>query len=197
MEFSRLDNTGARRNPIVNWERPVHAFVRVCSVISVCDPMNCSLSGSSFHGILWARILEWVAMPSSRAFSRYRNQTCISCIGRWILYLWATGKALDMRYHQSNLHKLWNTGLIALVYRCASWHSERLKILLKVTIQGSSWVTNYLGLPKTRVSWDARLSGEHQANQDGRVMAKPCHSIFKPQGAQSPDRAPQGLALAS
>ena len=39
------------------------------------------------HGILQARILEWVAMPSSRRFSPPRDQTCISC--------WATGKAPD------------------------------------------------------------------------------------------------------
>ena len=46
-------------------------------------------SGSSAHGILWVRILEWVAMPSSRASSQPRDQTrvsCISCIGRPILY---------------------------------------------------------------------------------------------------------------
>ena len=33
---------------------------------TLCDPMVCSLPGSSVHGILQARILEWVAMPSSR-----------------------------------------------------------------------------------------------------------------------------------
>ena len=33
---------------------------------TLCDPMDCSLPGSSVHGILQARILEWVAMPSSR-----------------------------------------------------------------------------------------------------------------------------------
>ena len=32
---------------------------------ALCDPMNCSLPGSSVHGILQARILEWVATPSS------------------------------------------------------------------------------------------------------------------------------------
>ena len=37
--------------------------LQLCSTL--CDPMNCSLPGSSVHGILQARILEWVAMPSS------------------------------------------------------------------------------------------------------------------------------------
>ena len=35
------------------------------SYLTLCDSMNCSLSGSSVHGILQARILEWVAIPSS------------------------------------------------------------------------------------------------------------------------------------
>ena len=52
-------------------------------------PMDYSPPGSSVHGILQGRILERVAMPSSRELSRPRDQThvsCISCIGRWILY---------------------------------------------------------------------------------------------------------------
>ena len=36
---------------------------------TLCDPMDCSPPGSSVHGILQARILEWVAMPSSRGSS--------------------------------------------------------------------------------------------------------------------------------
>ena len=44
------------------------------------DPMDCSLPGSCVHGISQARILEWVAMPSSSGFSRPRDRTCISYI---------------------------------------------------------------------------------------------------------------------
>ena len=42
--------------------------------------MDCSLPGSSVHGILQARVLEWVAMPSSRVSSQPRDQTQVSCI---------------------------------------------------------------------------------------------------------------------
>ena len=51
--------------------------------------MDCSPPGSSVHGVLQARTLEWVAMPSSRGPSRPRDQTYISyisCIGRRVLY---------------------------------------------------------------------------------------------------------------
>ena len=69
----------------------VHACMLSSSVLSDSwRLMDCSSPGSSVHGILQARILEWVAMPSSRGSSQPTDQTgifCISCIGRWILYL--------------------------------------------------------------------------------------------------------------
>ena len=47
---------------------------------TLCDPVDCSLPGSSVHGILQARILEWVADPFSRESSQSRNRTQVSCI---------------------------------------------------------------------------------------------------------------------
>ena len=52
-------------------------------------PQECGPPGSSVRGILQARILEWVAMPSSRGSSQPRDQTrvcCTSCTGRQALY---------------------------------------------------------------------------------------------------------------
>ena len=43
---------------------------------------DCSLPGSSVHGILWVRILEWVAMLSSRGSSQPRDRTHVSCDSR-------------------------------------------------------------------------------------------------------------------
>ena len=66
------------------------------SVLTLCDHIDCSLTGSSVHGILQARILEWVAIASSRAPSQPRDWariSYVSCIGRWILYHWATWEA--------------------------------------------------------------------------------------------------------
>ena len=56
-------------------------------VCLLCDSMDCSLAGSSVRGILQARILEWVVMPSSRGSSQSRDQICVSyvsCIGKWV-----------------------------------------------------------------------------------------------------------------
>ena len=47
---------------------------------SLCDPVDSSPPGSTVHGILQARMLEWVAMPSSRGSSQPRDQTQVSLI---------------------------------------------------------------------------------------------------------------------
>ena len=62
------------------------------SCATLCDSMDCSLPGSSVHGILQTRILEWVATSSSEGSSSFRDQThisCVSCTGRRILCHWA------------------------------------------------------------------------------------------------------------
>ena len=70
------------------------SFYYCCSVtelcLTLCTPMNCSPPNSSVHGISQARILEWVAMFFSRGSFWIRDWIRISCIGRRILYHWAT-----------------------------------------------------------------------------------------------------------
>ena len=59
--------------------------------LALCDPMDCSPPGSSVHGILQARILEGVAISSSRGSSQLRDQTQVSCIPGGLFIIWATG----------------------------------------------------------------------------------------------------------
>ena len=56
------------------------------SCLTLCDPTDYSPPGSSVHEVFPARILEWVAMSSSRGSSPHRDQTQVSCIARQILY---------------------------------------------------------------------------------------------------------------
>ena len=67
-------------------------MVNACMFSYVYDPTDCSLPGSSVQGIILARILEWVAISSSRGSSQPRDETCISCIGRRILPTEPPGK---------------------------------------------------------------------------------------------------------
>ena len=64
------------------------------SRLTLCDPMDCSPLGSSVYGILQARILEGVAISFSRGSSLARDQTQVSCIGRQVLYQWATRESI-------------------------------------------------------------------------------------------------------
>ena len=69
-------------------------FTTVCEVtqscLTLCNPMGCSPPGSSVHGILQARILEWVTIFFSRGSSQPRDQTQVSCIAGRHFILWAT-----------------------------------------------------------------------------------------------------------
>ena len=78
---------------------------------TACDPMDCSPPGSSVHGILQARILEWVAMPSSRGSSRPRDQTCI-------VRRFTTGASLEA--HSFNTLQIFLEHLLCA--RCCTGH---------------------------------------------------------------------------
>ena len=76
----------------IKWGVPVHMLClcakKLQSWPTLCHPMDCSPPGSSVHGILQARIPEWVAMPSSGGSFRPRNRTQLSYVsstGWWVL----------------------------------------------------------------------------------------------------------------
>ena len=72
----------------------LYIYIYICTCPSLCNPMDYSLPSPSVHGIFQARILEWVVISFSRRSSWPRDRTCISYIGRWILYHCTTQKAL-------------------------------------------------------------------------------------------------------
>ena len=62
--------------------------------LTLCNPTDHSPPGSSAHGILQARILEWVTIPSIFLTPGSNLHLCVSCIGRQVLFHWATWEAL-------------------------------------------------------------------------------------------------------
>ena len=90
--------------------------------------MDCSLLGFSVHGISQARILEWVAILFSRGVFWPRDQTCISWIGRWILYHWATNLSMTKPfiYSEREAHLF-----LSVQFTCSfvsdSWWPHRLQ----------------------------------------------------------------------
>ena len=75
---------------------------------TLCDPMDCSPPGSSVHGILQARMLEWVVMSFSRGFSWPRAQTHISCVSSIIIFTTSTTRKAPSLWYPPHLKvKLW------------------------------------------------------------------------------------------
>ena len=91
----------------------LHACSAPQSWPTLWDPVDSSRPGSSVHGIFQARILEWVAISSSKGSFWPRDWTivsCVSCIGRQILYYWATREDPQVNMQDSNLtaHSQWD-----------------------------------------------------------------------------------------
>ena len=77
-ELSRLQSTGLQRVRCQPKRLRISSlFARSCQTL--CDPMDCSLSGSFVRGFLQARILEWVAIPFCKRSSQPRDQTQVLC----------------------------------------------------------------------------------------------------------------------
>ena len=89
-----------------------------CLCVCVCEcsvmsnslwPMDYRPPGSSVHGVFKARIVEQISISSSRWSFHHRDWThvsCFSCIGRWILYHWATWEALRDKGENTKMHRL-------------------------------------------------------------------------------------------
>ena len=69
-------------------EKEKWSEVKSLSRVRLFDPTDCSLPGSSVHGILQAKILEWVAVSSYRGSSQPRDWTQVSCIAGRFFIIW-------------------------------------------------------------------------------------------------------------
>ena len=71
------------------------------SCLTLCDPMDCSLPGSSIHGIFQARVLKWVAISFSRGSSQPMDWTLVSRIASRHFTIWATREGTMGEAHKS------------------------------------------------------------------------------------------------
>ena len=77
----------------LDWEEAPTCVLVAQSCLTLCDPLDCSLQGSSVHGIFQMKIVEWVAISFSRGSSRLRDQTQVSCIVGRLFTTWASREA--------------------------------------------------------------------------------------------------------
>ena len=111
-------------SPLLDFSSPCCCCYLVSDwCLTPCDPVDSSLPGTSVHGIFQTRILEWVAVFYSRGFSPPRDRTCVSCIGRQILYYWATREAPTWQYCVQKSSPHW----MPIDFSCSSAVREHLK----------------------------------------------------------------------
>ena len=89
--LSKTSETGMLgSSDYISLTSPLNTCVCVCmhaqSCPTLCELIDCSLPGFSVHGIIPARILEWVTISSSGGSSQPRDQTCSSPCVLWLLH---------------------------------------------------------------------------------------------------------------
>ena len=152
--------------------------VSVCaqSCPALCNPMDCRPPGSSFHGIFQARILEWVAMPSSKDLPHPGIELASSvppALAGRLFYHWATWEAHAFKNGgiQMKIGCLQSTSIkrvLRLSFLCFfKWHYV---MLLNHTFQCTpSWLNSNMSITFDQtLNVKARLLAAHQKRQGNR-----------------------------
>ena len=134
------------------------------SVVSdSCNPMDFSPPGSSVHGILQARILEWVAISFSRGSSQTRNQTWVSCMAGKFFTVWAMSES-SIFWHISlyNILKITFINITTSIIKKFFRYWEIVKLIVANTSFSKFWfLLKYQFLSSvtnTVSSWNDRFS---------------------------------------
>ena len=156
MEFTvspspKQDGRGS--NILFHWKKMLCLVTRSCP--TVCHPVDCSLPGSSVHGIFQARILEWVAMPSSRGIflPQGLNTGLPHC--RWFLY--------HLSHQGSPKTRKTNTA-ISSGEKC--WEENAMDSEM------SAWMGQPLGCPERPKEVTLRLRQEGSMHE--KILEKNC-----------------------
>ena len=126
-------------------DKPTSEPAKLLSHVQFCDPMDCSLPGSSIHGIFQARVLEWVTISFSRGSSQPRDQTQVSCtVGRH-LTIWATRE----EHIKKQRHYFASKGLYSQSYGFSSSHVRLWALDHKEGWVPNNWCFQTVVLDKT------------------------------------------------
>ena len=137
------------------------------SRLTLCNPMDCRPPGSSVHGILQARTLEWVAISSFKWSSQLRD--CKACLRhcRWILYYWTTGGcpwslARGSSLKQKLMHTLGTNG--------TNWRSQRQE---EASEHEASTILDHQGgfVEKRSFIWVSQKLSESRYLKDGKTYS--------------------------
>ena len=125
--------------------------------------MDCSPPGFSLHGILQARILEWVAISFSRGSSRPRDQSWVSHIAGRCFNLWATREAhrVGLWVERLSMHAYISYGARNLTYITPNPYNTRRRQIFLLQLVRGLWpieVKCLLSIHMVRKCWDKDLN---------------------------------------
>ena len=122
---------------------PACLKVKVQSRPILCDPMDCSLPGSSVHGIFQAIVLEWIAISFSRGSSQPRDWTLVSRIIDRCFTIWATREIVSPDKYFRRMKAEW--GCCQEIFKNISkykWFcSKQFYIIIKDSSKLNYWIS--------------------------------------------------------
>ena len=140
------------------------------SCLTLCYPMDCRLPGSTAHGTLQARILEWAAIPFARGSSQPRDQNQFSCTAGTFLTVWATRDALECL--------LCARHLIPCAISCTDNNpilvSQKTKLKQRHYLAHAEWLLHHLNS-----NTGIHLLSAYKVKSMGELDAHLGHSILK------------------
>ena len=109
----------------------VKVKLKLLSHARLCDSMDCSLLGSAVHGILQARIWEWVAVPFFRRSFQPRDQTKVSWITGGVFTIWANREAQPTPFPRGSSQPRNYTGVSCIAgWFFTNWATREVKSFL-------------------------------------------------------------------
>ena len=132
------------------------------SRVQLYDPMDCNPPDSSVHGILQARILEWVAISHSSGSSLPMDPTlisCFSCISRWVLYYWYISNIWFFKFFSISLF-IWLLWVLV-----GPWGSLIFAVTCSIFSCGVWDIVSWPGLESRSPSQRGAQSHSHQTNR--------------------------------
>ena len=130
------------------------------SCLDSLQPMDCRAPGSSVHGILQTRILEGVAMPSSRGSSQPRDQTSVSSIAGGFFIYWATGEPPGKTFNPipwQRANSLEKTLILGNIEGKRRKGQQRMRWLASIT--DSMNLSKLQEIVEDREAWPAAIQG--------------------------------------
>ena len=147
---------------------------------TLCNPMDCSLPGSSVHGTLQARTLEWLAISSSRGSSRPRDWTLVSyvsCTGGWLLD--HTGAIEFKVLAETSHHISWNRAAWSFSNPMVMWYFTNTKGGGFITKQIFTFLSVFIKSSHKNTVHTSKLMCHSLLSDKNLILFHTCYQLFK------------------